>query len=97
MLIGIYVFVALSQLLPLSALGWVLCSVAACTVQADKFIVHRVIFDREYSLRDVRSEPSIERSGAIAIDLPDKRLRVHVAEPELLLAALLEAAPVRAG
>ena len=51
---GWMLLVALSQVLPLGALLWILFSAAAYTIAPGKLIVHRVASDREISLELIR-------------------------------------------
>ncbi len=84
------VLIALANGLPLAALGWVLCSVAAYTITPDKVIEHRVVRDREFMLG-----PSVEISqlpnGDIVVAMPERTLRLRVTEPARCLALLREA------
>lgn len=89
-LTGFVVLIALANGLPLAALGWVLYSVAAYTITADKVIEHRVVRDREFVLG-----PSVEISllpnGDIVVVLPERTLRLRVTEPARCLVLLREA------
>lgn len=87
---GILFLVAVAQLIPVGALLWMLLSKAAYTVTPEKLVVHRVMFDREFSLAHLAAPPKLDR-GVITLRLP-KRLRLRVEEPETFL-EILRAAP----
>ncbi len=82
--------VMLANVLPIAALAWTLCSVAAYTVAPGKLIEHRVVHDREFALG-----PELELAelpgGEIAVRCERRMLRLRVTEPALCLASLREA------
>ena len=82
--------IALAQGLPLAALLWMLCSVAAYTIVPGKLIEHRVVRDREFVFGP-RAEVSELANGEIAVRLPGRTLRLRVADPARCLALLREA------
>lgn len=88
--VRIATLIALAQALPLTALLWMLCSVAAYTIAPGKLIEHRVVKDREFVFG-----PCVEvvelAHGGIAVRLPDRTLRLHVTDPVRCLALLREA------
>ncbi len=86
--------VGLAYAIPLAALGWMLCSVAAYTVGPGKLIRHRVVSDREFSLGE-DAEIGARSDGRIEVHLPNGTLRLCVAEPQRCLAALRRAMPAR--
>ena len=63
---GWMLLVALSQVLPLGALLWILFSAAAYTIAPGKLIVHRVASDREISLETNTEAPRL-RKGVITL------------------------------
>ena len=82
--------IALGQVIPLGALLWVLCSVAAYTIAPGKLIEHRVVRDREFVFGP-RTTITELADGEIALMLPGRTLRLRVAEPARCLALLREA------
>ena len=82
--------IALAQSLPLTALLWMLCSVASYTIAPGKLIEHRVVRDREFVFGP-RAEVAELANGEIAVRLPDRTLRLRVADPARCLALLREA------
>lgn len=91
---GLLVLLALAQGMPVAALGWTLCSVAAYSIGPGRLVVHRVLGDRVYSLREVTAAPALD-GDAVVVLLPHRRLRLRVAQPELCLKAVLEATRLR--
>lgn len=87
--------VALANGLPLAALLWALCGVAAYTIVPGKLIEHRVVKDREFVLGP-RVEIAPLANGGIAVRLPERTLHLHVADPARCLALLREAAVAHA-
>lgn len=90
--------VALANGLPLAALLWTLCSVAAYTIAPGKVIEHRAVRDRGFEFGP-RDEIRRLANGVIAVRLAEheRTLRLHVADPDLCLSLLSEAqAAVRA-
>ena len=68
---GLVLLIALAQILPLLALVWTLFSAAAYSIEPGKLTVHRIISDREISLRDSEVPPRLEK------DVITLRLRTH--------------------
>lgn len=85
-----FVLLGLSQLVPLAALAWMLCSVAGYSIGAGKIVVHRVVRDREYSLAGLNGPPELE-GGVVTVPTRRKRLRLRVRAPEACLDALRHA------
>lgn len=92
---GLVTLVGLANALPLAALAWTLCSVAAYTVERGRLIEHRVVRDRVFSLEKV-SAPPVCANGVITLRLPRKTLRIRVQETERCLALLRGEAPMPA-
>lgn len=82
----------LAQALPLAALAWTLCSVAAYSIGHGKLVVHRVVGDREFSLQRLSGPPRIA-NGVVTVPIAGHALRLRVAQPESCLAALVKSAP----
>ncbi|ACB73436.1 hypothetical protein [Opitutus terrae] len=83
--------IVLAQAMPVAALAWMLSSVAGYSVGAGQLVVHRVIFDRAYSLNGLRGVPQLRR-GVITLVIGPRELRLRVADPPACLAALHSAA-----
>lgn len=81
--------VGLANALPLAALAWMLCSVAAYTVEPGRVIEHSVVRDRPVRLDALVDEPRCA-DGVITLRLPRRTLRLRVTEPERCLAVLRE-------
>jgi hypothetical protein len=81
------VLILLATALPLVALGWMVCSVAAYTIAPGKLIEHRVLRDREYAFG---SHPDIHQrpNGDIVVKLPERTLRIRVTKSAQCLALL---------
>lgn len=98
---GLMMLILLANLLPLAALAWTLCSVAAYTVAPGKVIEHRVVRDREFPFGANLEVAELE-GGVIAVRCSARTLRMRVTEPTVCLAMLREAeaenahAPARA-
>lgn len=85
-----FVLLGLSQLMPLAALAWMLCSVAGYSIGPGKIVVHRVVKDREYSLAGLIGAPRLE-GDVVTVPTPGKRLRLRVGAPQACLDALQHA------
>ncbi len=79
--------VGLANALPLAALAWTLCSVAAYTVKPGRVIAHSVVRDREIPLDALLEAPRCA-DGVITLRLPRRTLRLRVTDPERCLALL---------
>lgn len=88
---GFLMIVLLANGLPLAALGWMLCSVAAYTIEPGRLIVHRVVSDREFVF-GVKTDIVQARNGEIAVRCERGTLRLRVTEPALCLEHLRSAA-----
>lgn len=86
---GLLTIVGLAYALPLAALAWTLCSVAAYTVKPGRMIAHSVVRDREIALDTLNEEPRCA-NGVITLRLARRTLRLRVTEPERCLALLRE-------
>lgn len=93
---GIVLIVALAQALPMAALGWICCSVAAYTISPGKLVEHRVLRDRQFALDSLAECPRVV-DGVVVLRLAQRTLRLQVAEPELCHALLSEAFHQRVG
>lgn len=82
--------VALVNGLPLAALLWTLCSVAAYTIAPGKVIEHRALRDREFEFGP-RDEIRRLANGEIAVRLSHHTLHLHVADPDRCMSSLSEA------
>lgn len=87
------VLVTLATALPLMALTWMLCSVAAYTITPRRLIEHRVVRDREFAFGN-HLEVHQLTDGVIVVKLPQQTLHLHVTEPARCLALLREAEKV---
>lgn len=85
-----FVLLGLSQAMPLTALAWMLCSVAGYSIGAGKIVVHRVVRDREYSLDELTAPPRLDGS-VVMVPTRGKRLRLRVQAPQACLEALRHA------
>ena len=81
--------VGLANALPVAALAWMLCSVAAYTVEPGRLIAHSVVRDRPVRLEALVEEPRYA-NGVITLRLRRRTLRLRVKEPERCLAVLRE-------
>lgn len=79
--------IALANGLPLAALLWMLFSVAAYTIAPGKVIEHRVVQDREFTVGPGAEVVRLS-NGEIAVRLPERTLRLRVADPDRCLASL---------
>lgn len=70
----------LATALPLGALGWVMCSVAAYSVRPGAIVEHRVVRDREFSL-DAAAEAQLV-DDVVVVRLRGRTLRLRVTQPE---------------
>jgi hypothetical protein len=86
--------IVLAHGLPLIALGWMLCSVAAYTITSGKLVEHRVVCDREFALGPHVHVAQLT-NGDIAVRLSRRTLRLRVNEPACCLALLREAGEAR--
>lgn len=91
---GILFLVALAQLIPLIALLWILFSPAAYSISAGKLVVHRVMFDREFSFENLTEPPRLTNS-VITLQMP-RRIHLRVRDPQDCL-QVLEHASVKSG
>lgn len=87
--------IALAQAMPLTALGWMLCSVAGYSIGAGQLIVHRVVSDRAFALAQLDEPPRLE-NGVVTATIAGRRLRLRVSDPPACLAALTNAAALPA-
>jgi hypothetical protein len=84
---GLLALTALAYGLPLAALLWVLCSVAAYTIAPGRLIVHRVVGDREFHL-DGLLEPAREERRTVLLRWPGRTLRLRPTDSRACLAAI---------
>ncbi len=70
----------LATALPLGALAWMLCSVAAYSVRPGAIVEHRVVRDREFPL-DASVEAQLT-GGVVEVRLRGRTLRLRVNRPE---------------
>ena len=77
---AVLALMGLATVLPLGALGWVLCSVAAYTVRPGAIVEHRVVRDREFPLREAAEAALVD--GVVIVPLHGRTLRLRVAQPE---------------
>jgi hypothetical protein len=85
------ILIGLANILPLAALGWMVCSVAAYTVSPGRLIEHRVVRDREFVFGPDTQIAQLS-DGDIAVCLPGRTLRLRVKEPSRCLARLRDVA-----
>jgi hypothetical protein len=90
----IVTLIALANVLPLAALGWMLCSVAAYTITSGKLIEHRVVGDREFAFGG-RVEVAELSKGVIAVRLDERTVRLRVKETSRCLALLRDVEAAR--
>lgn len=86
---GLMLLVGLATILPLGALAWTVCSVAAYTVRPGEIIEHRVVRDRPFRLDGLVEGPTV-REGVVVLRAKRWTLRLRVNQPEACR-ALLEA------
>lgn len=91
---GLMLLVGLATILPLGALTWTLCSVAAYSVEPGKIIQHRVVWDRPFRLDALVDRPVV-KNGVVVLRAERWTLRLRVAQPETFL-ELLDQCRVRA-
>lgn len=87
---GLLGLVALAYGLPLAALAWTLCSVAAYTITPGRLVVHRVVGDREFRLAELL-EPAREERGALVLRWTGRSLRIRTDDLSACRAALQQA------
>lgn len=92
-LLEVLLLLGLAQAMPVAALAWTLCGVAAYSVGPGRLVVHRVVADREYPLSALNRAPALA-GGMVRVEIGHRTLSLRVAEPENLLAALRAAAPI---
>jgi hypothetical protein len=81
---------AFAELAPVAALAWVLCSVAAYTVEPGRLVIHRVLWDRVHPLPPHGAAPAA-RHGVIRLECGGRICRVRPVDAPACLAALREA------
>jgi hypothetical protein len=73
---GVLGLMALAYGLPLGALAWILCSVAAYSIEPGRLVVHRVVRDRVFPLTGL-VEPASIQAGAVLLRWRDLTLQIR--------------------